>query len=67
MNLFTLVLVTISVVGLCVLGLAVGLILRNKCFSTCGCGEITYKGESLRCPACPNPKCERAGLSDPEA
>ena len=50
-------------VALCMLAMAVGVIIRNKSFKSCGCASIIYKGERIDCPgACPESSetpCER--------
>jgi hypothetical protein len=50
------------VMGICVLAMAVGLIFRNKTFTSCGCASISYRGEKISCAACPDkdkPTCEK--------
>lgn len=53
MEITQLFLISVGVMLLCCLAMAVGLILRNKTFTSCACASITYKGEKIRCPACP--------------
>ena len=45
-------LIVCAVFGLCLLAMAVGVILRGKCFKSCGCGKITFRGVTIRCPGC---------------
>lgn len=52
MNFTLLLIVSVSVVAVCVLAMAVGLLIRNRSFTSCGCAGITYRGEKLRCPGC---------------
>lgn len=53
MNGFLVILLAVSVIfGLCLLAMAVGVIFRNRCFRSCGCGKITFRGVTIRCPGC---------------
>jgi hypothetical protein len=50
MDFLTLIIPAILVLALCFLGMAVGIIFRNKSFKSCGCGSLTYRGERIDCP-----------------
>ena len=54
----TLFLISIGIMGLCMLGMAVGVIIRNKTFTSCGCASMTFNGEKIRCPGCTEPEGE---------
>jgi hypothetical protein len=58
------------IVALCMLAMAVGVIIRNKSFKSCGCASITYQGERIDCPsACPESpetSCEREAKAEAE-
>jgi hypothetical protein len=47
-----LALVSVIVMAICVLAMAVGVLIRNKGFKSCGCASITFRGEKIRCPGC---------------
>ncbi len=47
----------IVVVGLCALGLSVGLLLRGKSLQTCG-RAVGANGESLGCASCGSGGCQ---------
>jgi hypothetical protein len=52
---------TVSVMALCMLGMAIGVIVRNKTFTSCGNASINYRGERIDCPACEmKPSCDAA-------
>ncbi len=42
------------VVALSALAMSVGVIFRNKGFTSCGCARTKFRGEDIRCPACPD-------------
>lgn len=42
----------IVVLGLCAVGLSIGLLIRNKGLQTCGRAQTTVAGEDITCPAC---------------
>ena len=50
--------VSLIVMLLCVLAMAVGVIIRNKGFTSCGRSCMTFRGEKIRCPACPEDEGE---------
>ena len=52
MDFLTLLIVSMAVLALCVLAMAVGVMIRNRGFSSCGCASITYRGQKIRCPGC---------------
>ena len=43
-------LIVLAIFALCFLGMAVGILIRNKGFTTCG--NATLKGEKVSCPSC---------------
>lgn len=43
---------SVVVVGLCLLGMSVGLIFRNKTFRACGNAARDFDGEPIECAAC---------------
>lgn len=50
----------IVILGLCVLGLSIGLLVRGKGLQTCGRAmTTTADGESITCPACGQGECKR--------
>lgn len=42
--------------------MAVGVIIKNKGFKSCGCSSVIYKGERIRCPACPGDDGRPVGI-----
>jgi hypothetical protein len=44
----------LAVMAVALLAMAVGVIIRNKSFTSCGCASIRFRGETIRCPACPS-------------
>ena len=62
MDFVQLVIITMVVLALCVLAMAVGVIFRNKSFTSCACASITFRGEKIRCPACPEKDEEEPAL-----
>lgn len=61
MELITLLIASVIILALCLLAMAVGVIFRNKTFTSCGCASITYRGEKIRCPSCPDTDEEGEG------
>lgn len=50
----------IVVLGLCALGLSIGLLLRGKGLQSCGRAQTTTgSGEAITCPACGQGECKR--------
>ena len=49
---WTLLLFSIGIVAGCILAMSVGVILRNRSFTSCGCASINFRGEKIRCPGC---------------
>jgi len=50
------------VIGLGILAMAIGQILRKKSISHCGGSSMTFRGEKIRCPACKDktvPECQK--------
>ncbi len=43
---------TIVIIGLCLLGMSVGLIFRDKTFRACGNAARDFDGEPIQCAAC---------------
>jgi len=64
MSFVQLVVVVAGVLALCVVAMAVGVIFRNKTFTSCGCASVTYRGERIRCPACPEKEEDESGDGD---
>ncbi len=52
MQALTYILVTVVIIGLCGLAMSVGLIIRNKTFTSCGRAARDYDGKQIRCAAC---------------
>ena len=52
MQLLTYILVVIVILAICYLGMAVGLIFRNKTITSCGRAARDFDGEPIRCAAC---------------
>jgi hypothetical protein len=50
MDFLTVLIPAILLLALCFLGMAVGVIFRNKSFKSCGCGSLTFRGERIDCP-----------------
>ena len=46
--------IVVGIFAACILIMAVGLIIRKRSFTSCGCAKITFRGETIRCPACPD-------------
>lgn len=66
MNFLVMLLVATAITALCLLGMAVGVLLRGRCFASCGCATITFNGEKIDCPGHVDPKgdgsrCSRSG------
>ena len=65
MEVLTYIIVAVIILGLCVLGMSVGLIFRNKTFTSCGRAARDFDGEPIRCAACgeqvdaDSPPCDR--------
>ena len=62
MDFILLIAVVGGILAACVIVMAVGL-LQNKTFKSCGCSSVTFNGETIRCPACPNKEPEEPGVS----
>lgn len=62
MSFLGLFLVSVVVVGICLLAMAVGIMIRNKSFSSCGCASITIRGEKIRCPGCTEEECSSSEI-----
>jgi hypothetical protein len=58
MSFFLVFLAAVVIFALCLLGMAVGVIFRNKPFRSCGNASIRYRGERIDCPACTDPPDE---------
>lgn len=43
---------TLVIVALCMLAMAVGVIFRNRTFTSCGNASLDFNGERIDCPAC---------------
>jgi hypothetical protein len=43
---------SVVLIALCLLGMSVGLIFRNRAFSSCGRAARDFNGEPIRCAAC---------------
>ena len=43
---------TFLIFAFCMLAMAVGVIFRNKTFTSCGNASIDFHGERIDCPAC---------------
>ncbi len=52
MQFFSYLIVVGVILGLCFLGMAVGLIFRNKTFRSCGSAARDMDGEPIGCAAC---------------
>ena len=52
MTVLTYAIVVIVILGFCVLGLSIGLLVRNKGLSTCGRASAAMEGHDVSCPAC---------------
>ena len=50
MEFISILIPAIVLIGLCFLGMAVGVIFRDKSFKSCGCATITFNGERIDCP-----------------
>ena len=42
----------VVIVALCLLGMAVGVMFRNRPFESCGSASIMFRGERINCPGC---------------
>lgn len=49
---WTYFIVTVIILAVCLLGMSIGLILRNKTFTSCGRAARDFDGEPIRCAAC---------------
>ncbi|HMP75523.1 MAG TPA: hypothetical protein PKE12_04425 [Kiritimatiellia bacterium] len=50
----------IIILGLCALGLSIGLLLRGRALQTCGRAQTkTGDGEEISCPSCGAGECKR--------
>lgn len=52
MSFVELLIPALVVIGLSLLGMAVGVIFRGRSFKSCGCASIEFRGERIECPAC---------------
>lgn len=52
MQVLTYIIVVGVILGLCFLGMAVGVIFRNKTFTSCGNAVRDANGEPISCAAC---------------
>lgn len=52
MQALTYILATVVIIGLCVLAMSVGLIFRNKTFTSCGRAARDFDGNPIQCAAC---------------
>ncbi len=57
----------IVVLAVCILAMSVGVIFRNRGFTSCGCARIRFRGEDIRCPACPDPDEDSSNKADSES
>ena len=64
MSSFLVILLATAVVfALCLLGMAVGVIFRNRGFKSCGGSKICFRGIIIRCPGCSEEQDEEAGAA----
>ena len=55
-----LAMVAAVLLGVCLVGLSVVVLVRRKPLRSCGCASITFGGETLRCPGCTSSEpCDR--------
>ncbi len=52
MNFLFLLMIVLGFFGVCLLAMAVGVILRNRSFTSCGNAGVTINGERINCPSC---------------
>lgn len=52
MTALTYAIVVIVILGFCVLGLSIGLLVRNKGLTTCGRAGAAMEGHDVSCPSC---------------
>ena len=52
MQVLTYILVAVVIIAICILAMSVGLIFRNKTFTSCGRAARDFDGEPIRCAAC---------------
>lgn len=52
MSVLTYAIAVIVILGLCVLGLSIGLLVRNKGLTTCGRAGAQLGDHDVSCPAC---------------
>lgn len=52
MEFLTYIIVTLIALVLCGLGMSIGLIFRNKTFTSCGRAARDFDGEPIECAAC---------------
>lgn len=50
MEFLTLLIPAVLILALCFLGMAVGVLFKDKTFRSCACGSITFRGERIDCP-----------------
>ena len=50
MEFLSLLIPVVAILAMCFLGMAVGVIFRNKSFQSCGCATLTFNGERIDCP-----------------
>ena len=66
MNFLLILFVAIVVTAACLLAMAVGVLIRGRSFTSCGCASITFNGERIDCPGHGDPaddagRCSRTG------
>lgn len=52
MQVLTYTIAAVVIIALCILAMSVGLIFRNKTFTSCGRAARDFDGEPIRCAAC---------------
>lgn len=66
MQLLTYIVVVMAILALCFLGMAVGLIFRNRTLKSCGRAARDFDGEPVSCAVCgakDDDSCERKKAS----
>ncbi len=52
MQVLTYIIAAVVIIAICILAMSIGLIFRNKTFTSCGRAARDFDGQPIRCAAC---------------